>query len=129
MADVSASGRDFLLHPLQGAQIAGKSGTRQALNGRLKSKGFNLEDTHMGAPAQIDRLMSVLATGFVLSCHAGEAGDKRRPVKGKKHGRPAQSVFQTGSNRLVSVLFRGMRRLKISGGEVMNLLAVKEDAG
>ena len=55
MADVSASGRDFLLHPLQGAQIAGKSGTRQALNGRLKSKGFNLEDTHMGAPAQIDR--------------------------------------------------------------------------
>ena len=39
------------------------------------------------------------------------------------------TIFQTGLNRLVSVLFRGMRRLKISGGEVMNLLAVKEDAG
>ena len=75
MADVSASDRDFLLHPLQGAQIAGKGGTRQALNGHLKSKGFNLEDTHMSAPAQIDGLMSVLATSFVLSCRTGEAGD------------------------------------------------------
>ena len=65
----------------------------------------------------------------MLPCRAGEAEDKRRPVKVKKQGRPAQSVFRAGLNRLVSVLFRGMRRLKISGGEVMNLLAVKEDAG
>ena len=37
MAGVSASGRDFLLHPLQGAQIAGKSGARQALNGHFRA--------------------------------------------------------------------------------------------
>ena len=37
------------------------------------------------------------------------------------------TIFQTGSNRLVSVLFRGMRRLEVSGGEVMDLLAVKEE--
>ena len=90
-------------------------------------KKSNLEDTHMSAPAQIDGLMSVLATGFVLSCRAGEAGDKRRPVKMKKHGRRAQRLFQTGLDRLVSVLFRGMRRLEVSGGEVMDLLAVKEE--
>ena len=37
-----------------------------------KSKGFNLEDTHMTAPAKIDRLMSVLA----LCCPAARGKPK-----------------------------------------------------
>ena len=83
----------------------------------------------MTAPAKIDRLMFVLAIGFVPSCRAGEAEDKRRPIKVKKHGRPAQSLFRVGLDRLVSVLFRGMRLLEVLGGEVMDLLAVKEEVG
>ena len=83
----------------------------------------------MTASAKIDRLMSVLAIGFVLSCRAGEAGDKRRAIRVKKHGRPAQSLFRAGLDRLVSVLFRGMRLLEVLGGEVMGLLAVKEEVG
>ena len=78
---------------------------------------------------KIDKLMSVLAIGFVLSCRAGEAEDKRRPIKVKKHGRSAQSLFRAGLNRLVSVLFRGMRLLEVSGGEVVDLLADKEEVG
>lgn len=46
----------------------------------------------------------MLAIGFVLSCRAG-------------------------LDRLVSVLSRGMRLLEVLGGEVMDLLAVKEDVG
>ena len=61
----------------------------------------------------------------MLSCRAGEAEDKRRLIKVKKHGRPAQSLFRAGLDRLVSVLFRGMRPLEVLGGEVMDLLAVK----
>ena len=83
----------------------------------------------MTAPAKIDRLMFVLAIGFVLSCRVGEAEDKRRPIKVKKHSRPAQSLFRTGLGRLVSVLFRGMRLLEVLGSEVTDLLAVKEDVG
>ena len=83
----------------------------------------------MTAPAKIDRLMSVLAIGFVLSCCAGEAEDKRRPIKVKKHDRPAQSLFRAGLDRLVSVLFRGMRMLEVLGGEVMDLLAIKKAVG
>jgi len=60
---------------------------------------------------------------------AWEAEDNRRPIKVKKHGRPAQSLFRAGLDRLVSVLFRGMRLLEILGGEVMDLLVVKEDVG
>ena len=82
----------------------------------------------MTAPAKTDRLMSVLAIGFVLFYRAG-AGDKRRAIKVKKHGRPAQSLFRAGLDRLVSVLFRWMRPLEVLGGEVMGLLAVKEEVG
>ena len=65
----------------------------------------------------------------MLSCRAGGAEDKRRPVKVKKHGRPAQSLFRAGLDRLVSVLFREMRLLEVLGGGVMGLLAVKGDVG
>ena len=58
----------------------------------------------MTAPAKINRLMSMLAIGFVLSCRAG-------------------------LDRLVSVLSREMRLLEILGGEVIDLLVVKEDVG
>ena len=47
----------------------------------------------------------------------------------KKHSRPAQSLFRAGLDRLVSVLFRGIRLLDLLGGEVMDLLAIKEDVG
>ena len=40
-----------------------------------------------------------------------------------------QSLFRAGLDRLVSVLSREMRLLEILGGEVMDLLAVKEDVG
>ena len=52
---------------------------------------------------------------------------KRRPFKVKRHDRPAQSLFRVGLDRLVSVLFRGIRLLEVLGNEVMDLLAVKED--
>ena len=77
---------------------------------------------YMTAPAKIDRLMSVLAIGFVLSCRSEEAEDKRRPFKVKKHGRPAQNLFRAGLDRLVSVLFRGMRLLEVLGCEIIDLL-------
>ena len=58
-------------------------------------------------------------------------GDKEG--KGQKHtvsvGRPVQSLFRAGLDRLVSVLSREMRLLEILGGEVMDLLVVKEDVG
>ena len=79
----------------------------------------------MTAPAKIDRLMPVQATGFVLSCRVGEAEDKRRPIKVKKHGKSAQSLFRTGLGRLVSVLFRGMKLLEVLGGEVIDLLEIR----
>ena len=52
----------------KGIEAYGERWQIETLFGSLKSKGFNLEDTHMTTPAKIDRLMSVLAISFVLSC-------------------------------------------------------------
>ena len=43
----------------KGIEAYGERWQIETLFGSLKSKGFNLEDTHMTAPAKIDRLMSV----------------------------------------------------------------------
>jgi len=60
----------------KGIEAYGERWQIETLFGCLKSKGSNLEDTHMTAPAKIDRLMSVLAIGFVLSCRVG--GSRRQ---------------------------------------------------
>ena len=56
----------------KGIEAYGERWQIETLFGCLKSKGFNLEDTHMTAPAKIDRLMSVLA----LCCPAARGEQK-----------------------------------------------------
>mgnify|MGYP000846440194 CR=1 FL=1 len=115
----------------EGKGIREYGGRRQieSLFGCLKSKGFNPEDTHMTAPEKMDRLMTVLATGFVPACRAGEAEDKRRRIRVKKHGRKARSLFRAGPDRLVAVLFGGIGPVDLLGGNVLDLLAVREKTG
>ena len=70
-----------MIRRARGIEAYGERWQIETLFGCLKSKGFNLEDTHMTAPAKIDRLMSVLAIGFVLSCARGKQkinGDRSR---------------------------------------------------
>ena len=79
----------------KGIEAYGERWQIETLFGSLKSKGFNLEDTHMTAPAKIDRLMSVLAIGFVLSCRAMEAEDI---FKHLKNGNRSASTFCNACN-------------------------------
>ena len=79
----------------KGIEAYGERWQIKTLFGSLKSKGFNLEDTHMTAPAKIDRLMSVLAIGFVLSCRAVEAEDI---VKHLKNSNGSASTFCNACN-------------------------------
>ena len=114
----------------KGIEAYGERWQIETLFGCLKSKGSNLEDTHMTAPAKIDRLMSVLAIGFVLSCRVGGSRRQTAINQGEEAWQAcAKVLFRAGLDRLVSVLSREMRLLEILGGEVMDLLAVKEDVG
>jgi Transposase DDE domain len=72
----------------------------ETLFGLLKTKGFNLEDTHMKDPKRLSTLLSILAIAAALVVKTGQAAHRIKPIAIKKHGRPARSVFALGLDTL-----------------------------
>jgi len=71
----------------------------------LKSRGFNLEETHITAPDRVQRLIGLLALGFGWTHLAGEKRAAREgPPPEKPHGRRARSLFRYGLDWLQSIL-------------------------
>lgn len=76
----------------------------ETLFGCLKTRGFNFEATHMTKRDRINKLVAVLAITFSW-CHiTGEWLHKQNPIKIKKHGRPAISIFRYGLNWLREIV-------------------------
>jgi hypothetical protein len=70
----------------------------------LKGRGFNFEDTHMTFPDRIDKLIALPAIAF-SRCHAtGEWCHSQKPIKIKKHGRKAVSIFRPGLDHIGRIL-------------------------
>lgn len=76
----------------------------ETLFGCLKTRGFGLEETHMTAPERIEKLLFVLAIGFVWSYKLGEVESAKKPIPLKSHGRPSKSLFRLGLDWLRSIL-------------------------
>ena len=72
----------------------------ETLFGLLKTKGFNLEDTHMKDPKRLSTLFAILAIAAVLVVKVGHAAHRITPIPTKKHGRPARSLFAFGIDTL-----------------------------
>lgn len=71
----------------------------------LKSRGFNLEETHLTAPDRVQRLIGLLALAFGWTHLAGEKRAAREgPPPEKTHGRRARSLFRYGLDGLQSIL-------------------------
>jgi hypothetical protein len=71
----------------------------------LKTSGFNIEDTHLTDMERIAKLLALVMVAFVWAYKAGIFLDKIRPIKIKKHGRRAKSLFKYGLTYLAKVLF------------------------
>jgi len=69
-----------------------------------KTRGFNLEDTHLVHPDRIGKLLAVLAVAFAFAHAIGEWQTKQRPIALKVHNRRAQSVFRLGFDLLRKTL-------------------------
>jgi len=77
----------------------------ETLFGCLKSKGFNFEDTRMTDQKKISRLLSLLTIAFCWSFLTGKWLADIKPIKLKKHRRPARSIFRYGLDYLKNILF------------------------
>lgn len=71
----------------------------------LKSNGFNIEDTHLTDIDRINKLFTILLVAFVWAYKAGIYLNSLCPIKIKKHGRKAKSLFKYGLTFLANVLF------------------------
>ena len=77
----------------------------ETMFGCLKSRGFNMEETHMTEPERMDKLMGILVLAFTWCLIAGQwhCGDvKCLPLN--KHYRPARALFREGLDLLRRVL-------------------------
>ena len=68
----------------------------ETLFGNLKTRGFNLEDTHLADPAKLATLLALLALAVALSVKTGMAAERLQPAAVKAHGRRAWSLFANG---------------------------------
>ncbi len=75
----------------------------ETLFGCLKSRGFDLEETHLRESERLEKLLGLLALAICWSWLAGEKLCQRKPITVKKHGRRAKSIFRVGLDYLEQV--------------------------
>lgn len=89
-------------HPKCALAIYRKRWKIESLFAALKTRGFNLEATHMAKAEKISMLMALLAIAASVACKAGlwAFGKKATCWRRKTHGRLARSLFATGLDAL-----------------------------
>lgn len=68
--------------------------------GFLKSKGFDLEETHLTKPKRIQLLLGVLSLALLWGLLVGLEADRHQPIPVKNHGRKTISFVRLGLDRL-----------------------------
>jgi hypothetical protein len=71
----------------------------------LKTRGFNIEDTHIADIERVSKPWSLVLIAFIWINKAGIYLDTLRPIKIKKHGRRAKSLFKYGLTYIANLLF------------------------
>jgi len=72
----------------------------ETLFAALKTRGFNLEATHMTDPAKLSTLIAILAMTASVAYKTGLWALGGQPRRCKAHGRPARSLFACGLDAL-----------------------------
>jgi hypothetical protein len=76
----------------------------ETLFGCLKTRGFCLEQTHVTDPERLKKLLALVALSFCWAHVVGERLARHEPLKIKKHGRLAKSIFRHGFDHLRRIL-------------------------
>lgn len=84
------------LKPQHGLRTYGLRWGIETLFGCLKSRGFNLEQTHVTDPHKLARLLILLSIAVLWAFSAGLWLHQKQPIPLKKHGRRAISLFRSG---------------------------------
>ena len=86
--------------PEQALAIYAQRWEIETLFAALKTRGFNLQDTHMTDPERVSKLLAVLATAFCWAHKVGDWLHEAKPIRLKTHQRPAKSIFRYGFEQI-----------------------------
>lgn len=86
--------------PMRALAIYRKRWKIETLFAALKTRGFNLEATHMARAEKISMLMALLAMAASVACKVGLWALGKKQLRRKTHGRPARSLFAFGLDTL-----------------------------
>ncbi len=76
----------------------------ETLFGCLKSRGFCLEATHLTEKERLEKLLALMTLAYCWAYLTGEWLARTNPIKIKKHGRLAKSLFRHGFDYLRRIL-------------------------
>ena len=65
-----------------------------------KTRGLNLEDTHITDPVKLDTLMGIVALAMTWAYRCATVAKGRSVINRKTHGRREKSWFRTGLDTL-----------------------------
>ena len=82
----------------------GKRWGIETLFGMFKTRGFCLESTHFTDSERLSKLLALMSLALVWAVKTGEWLHQHNPIKLKKHGRKAKSVFRYGLDHLRSIV-------------------------
>lgn len=77
----------------------------ETLFGCFKSRGFCLESTHLAKVERLSKLLALLTLALCWASITGEWLHSLKPLKIKKHGRKAKSLFRSGFDYLRTIFF------------------------
>ena len=75
----------------------------------LKTRGFNLEQTHLRHRERIARVFALLVLAFCWCYKTGIWKNQKQPIRVKKHQRLAKSLFRYGLDHLREILLNQQR--------------------
>lgn len=81
-----------------------RRGGIEVLFAACKSRGFDLEQTHLTQPDRLEKLMALLALAMLWALLVGTWESDHQPIVVKKHGRNEKSRFRLGLDQLQYVL-------------------------
>lgn len=76
----------------------------ETLFGMFKTRGFCLESTHFNNSERLNKLLALMTLALCWATKIGEWLHQHQPIKVKKHGRLAKSIFRYGLDHLPSIV-------------------------
>jgi len=76
----------------------------ETLFGIFKTRGFCLESTHFSNSERLNKLIALITLALCWAVKTGEWLHQNSPLKVKKHGRLAKSIFRYGLDDLRSIV-------------------------